>query len=118
MRPAGIAMIRLELWAEGEEKEILSRDLVAREVAPSVEVIASVVEEEVRAKTARWQAERAAADPRVVAVLGEYLGGPPISEIFCLWERHKGNRKALKHFRDAAAFLRVQLAGMDFKKDE
>ena len=39
----------------------------------------------------------------------------PIGEILSLWAQYGANRNALKYFRDAAAFLRVQLAGMDGK---
>ena len=117
MKPAGIALIELIDLAEGEEKDRLTRDL-AREMGPDVAALSSLIEQGVLAKIARAQLAELIDYPKVIALLREYFGGPPISEIFSLWERHKGNRKALKHFWDAAAYLRVQLANMTEKKDQ
>jgi transcriptional regulator with XRE-family HTH domain len=40
---------------------------------------------------------------------GEIVLDESIMEILHLWADHAGNRKVSRHFRDAAAFLRVQL---------
>jgi transcriptional regulator with XRE-family HTH domain len=112
VKPSGIALIELLNLSKGEERDLVVRALM-RETGPDIGYISALVEESVSAKHARSQLADAIANPKVVALLREYFGGPPMSEILSLWEQHKGNQKALKHFRDAAAFLRVQLANME-----
>lgn len=112
VKPSGIALIELIDLAEGEEKNLFARAL-ASEMGPDIEALSSLIDEKLLVQAARSQLYEVLASPKVIALLREYFGGPPMSEIFSLWERYKGNRKALQHFRDAAAFLRVQLASID-----
>jgi transcriptional regulator with XRE-family HTH domain len=115
-RPSGIALVQLMELAEGEEKEPLARALKL-DLGTRVDLTdgwreipgtGSWLPREIL-RTRSWPLSDSFAE-------GTYE--PPTAEIISLWKQYKHNRKALKHFRDAAAFLRVQLAGLDKKKDE
>ena len=97
--PSGLALIRLIDMADAEERDCLKRWLL---------------------RDGTWrEMPGGGAWTRTISARGAFRklkhrdAHTPAAEILSLWERYKGNRKAIQYFVDAASFLRVQLAKME-----
>jgi transcriptional regulator with XRE-family HTH domain len=108
MKPAGISLAQLISRAEGDDREALVREMNLLGNQPDARSSPAVIAL-VNYMADIFQPETAAA----LRALYESQHGGAIADILSLWEQHKDNWKALKHFRDAAAFLRVQLMNID-----
>ena len=120
--PSLKALSVLYEYAEGDEEKAALVEATSKELLPrSVDQSPSQIIERLKKLAAPplSTAQRATLKypPQLASFLlltvkvvdGELVLDKNILEILHLWADHAGNRKASRHFRDAAAFLRVQL---------